>query len=34
MKSPVMPMSLGAIAALAVGVVVNVMALIGLNLPV
>ncbi len=34
MKSPVMPMSLGAIAALGVGVVVNVMALIGLNLPV
>lgn len=33
MKSPVMPMSLGAIAALAVGVVVNVMALIGLHLP-
>lgn len=34
MKSPVMPMSLGAIAALGVGVVVNVMALIGLHLPV
>lgn len=31
-KSPVMPMSLGAIAALGVGVVVNVMALVGLTL--
>lgn len=31
-KSPVMPMSLGAIAALGVGVAVNVMALVGLNL--
>jgi hypothetical protein len=31
-KAPVMPMSLGAIAALGVGVVVNVMAAVGLNL--
>ena len=31
-KSPVMPMSLGAIAALGVGFAVNVMALVGLNL--
>lgn len=31
-KSPVMPMSLGAIAALGVGVVVNVLALLGLTL--
>lgn len=31
-KTPVMPMSLGAISALAVGVVVNVMAAVGLNL--
>jgi hypothetical protein len=31
-KAPVMPMSLGAIAALGVGVVVNVMAVVGLNL--
>jgi hypothetical protein len=34
LKSPVMPMSLGAIAALGVGVVVNFMALLGLHLPI
>jgi hypothetical protein len=31
-KSPVMPMSLGAISALGVGVIVNVLALVGLHL--
>ena len=31
-KSPVMPMSLGAIAALGVGVVVNLLAVLGLHL--